>query len=271
MSAPFAHRACIWEATARKPGNVHRYADFADLTYLDFALSAGAILPALADAPNRPLGETVLTAIRATRAVVSTNTNLGIVLLLAPLASVPEGTDLRTGVSAVLARTTVADAAAVYEAIRLASPGGLGRADAEDVADAPTMPLTAVMTLAAERDGVARQYAAGFADVFDTGVPVLARAFARTGTLEQAIIGCHLALLAKSGDTLIARKRGPAESELARQLAAGVLTGQMSVAAFDEWLRGAGGRNPGTTADLVTAALYAAQRLGELPAGAVAW
>ncbi len=34
--------ACIWEATARKAGNVHRGADFPDVTYADFLASAAA-------------------------------------------------------------------------------------------------------------------------------------------------------------------------------------------------------------------------------------
>src|SRR5580700_8927822 len=84
-----AQIACIWEATACKPGNVCRYADFDNLTYVDLLLSAAAIAPVMDGASGRRIGETVLDAIRATRKVVATNTNLGIVLLLAPLASVP--------------------------------------------------------------------------------------------------------------------------------------------------------------------------------------
>src|SRR5947209_17814526 len=94
-----AQLACVWEATARKAGNVHRYADFADLTYLDFALSAAASAPVLAAAPGRRLGVTVRDCVLATRRVAASNSNLGMVLLLAPLAAVPEGTDLQEGVA----------------------------------------------------------------------------------------------------------------------------------------------------------------------------
>src|SRR5262245_10942298 len=65
----FAQLACIWETTARKPGNVHRYRDFHDATYLDFMMSAAAIAPVMASAPNRRVGETVLAAIQVTRRV----------------------------------------------------------------------------------------------------------------------------------------------------------------------------------------------------------
>src|SRR5215468_292881 len=79
--------ACIWEASARKPGNVHRYCDFADVSYLDFLTSAAAIAPILEAAEGKPVGRTIFDAVAATQQVVATNTNLGIILLLAPLAA----------------------------------------------------------------------------------------------------------------------------------------------------------------------------------------
>jgi triphosphoribosyl-dephospho-CoA synthase len=264
-----AQFACIWEATARKPGNVHRYQDFADVTYLDFLASAAATAPILDRASTRRVGETVLDGICATRRVVATNTNLGILLLLAPLAAVPENTDLRPGVDNVLSRLDVADARAVYQAIRLASPGGLGRVSEQDVAHEPTQTLREVMALAAERDLVARQYANGFREIFEIGVPALERGLQEAVALESAIIFCHLSLLANLGDSLIARKRGPAEAETARAWATRLLAERWPhtvashemLAAFDAWLRAEGhGRNPGTTADLVTACLFVALR-----------
>src|SRR5262249_16961670 len=147
-----------------KAGNVHRFADFADVSYADFVASAAAAAPELGRAPDRLLGETILAAVRATRSVVRTNTNLGIVLLLAPLARAAGRGELPTGVHEVLAATTVEDAARVYSAIRLVSPGGLGTARDQDVSEVPTLPLRDVMALAADWDLVARQYANGFAD-----------------------------------------------------------------------------------------------------------
>jgi RimK family alpha-L-glutamate ligase len=265
--------ACLWEATTRKAGNVHRAADFADVTYADFTLSAVLAAPELGRAADRPLGETVLAAVRATRAVVRTNTNLGIVLLLAPLAKVPAGVELRAGVADVLARTTIADSAAVFEAIRLAAPGGLGKAKDQDVNDAPTLPLRDVMALAADRDLVARQYATDFADVFDLGVPALLDGLTQFGRVEPAVQHCQLAWLAAHPDSLIARKRGPeVAAEASRRARAVVAAGGVGTAAgraaydeLDGWLRADGhARNPGTTADLVTACLFAALRDGLL-------
>lgn len=268
-----AQAACLLEATARKPGNVHRFADFADATWLDFALSAGAIAGPLDRAAGRPLGATILEAVEATRAAVATNTNLGLILLLAPLAAVPPGAPLRSGVAAVLAATTVEDARLAYRAIRRAAPGGLGGApEGQDVRVEPTVPLLEAMRLAAGRDLVARQYAIGFADVLDRFVPRLAADLARPGrSLEAAIVRAHLDLLAANPDTLIARKRGAATAREASDRAAGVVAAGWpdrpgSGRAFDRldaWLRLDGhARNPGATADLVGAGLFVALREG---------
>src|SRR6516165_10626113 len=146
-----AQLACIWEATARKPGNVHRFRDFADLGYVDFLASAAAIGPVLADASARRVGATVLDCVRATRQVVPTNSNLGIILLLAPLAAVSAEDELRPGVRRVLDGLDVEDARLAYEAIRWASPGGLGDAPEQDVAGEPTASLRGAMALAADR------------------------------------------------------------------------------------------------------------------------
>src|SRR5262245_21577371 len=147
--------ACIWEATARKPGNVHRYTDFADLSYLDLIQSAAAVAPVLNIASLCGVGKAILEAVKASRQVAPTNTNLGIVLLLAPLAAVPLMEELRSGLPRVLSSLSVADAKAAYEAIRLAHAGGLGRVPEQDVHQEPTKTLREVMALAAERDLIA--------------------------------------------------------------------------------------------------------------------
>ena len=273
MSADLAamiRAACVWEATARKAGNVHPQRDFADLTYLDFLVSADAIAPALAE--DVPVGERILRAIRATRKVVATNTNLGIVLLLAPLAAVPTKLPLRAGVEAILRNLDVADSRAVFEAIRIVAPGGLGAAQSQDVRDEPTLPLRDVMALAQDRDLIARQYANGFADIFDLGVPTLLDAFQRWHDLETAIQWAHLHWLAALPDSLILRKRGRAEADEATRRAREVLasgwpdTNRDAYAAFDDWLRAEGhARNPGASADLVAACLFVALREGSLP------
>lgn len=279
MTAPgeiglLAQLACLWEATARKPGNVHRFCDFDDTSYLDFVASAAAIAPVLDAAPGRRVGSTVHECIRRTRLVARANTNLGIVLLLAPLAVVGRGAALRAGVEAVLAALDDDDSRAVYAAIRLAAPGGLGQAPEGDVADEPDRPLRALMALAADRDLIARQYADGYRALFDDAVPALRAGLAHTGCLEGGVIVAHLTLLSRHPDSLIARKRGAAVAAEAAARAAVVLAAgwpetaasRTALTDLDRWLRGDGhARNPGTTADLVAAALFAELLQGAIP------
>ena len=177
----------------------------------------------------------------------------------------PEHEDLAGGLRRVLAATTVADSVNAYEAIRLALPGGLGEAKDQDVADRPTLPFREVMAMAAGHDSIAAEYANGFATIFDSGVPMLAQALQEFGRLEPAIRQLQLRLLAMNGDTLIARKRGAEVSrETARRAGETLANGgaeSPAYAEFDQWLRADGNaRNPGTTADLITACLYVALR-----------
>jgi triphosphoribosyl-dephospho-CoA synthase len=263
----------VLEVTACKPGNVHRFRDFEDLTYLDFILSAAAIAPVIERAAELGVGATVLEAIRQTRRFVQTNTNLGIALLLAPLAAVPRDVPFHQGIEPVLHELTVADARAVYEAIRLAQPGGLGKVADQDIALEPTQTLRQVMALAAERDLVARQYVNGFQEVLQLGVPALREGLQRGWGFEQAVIYCQLHLLRDHPDTLIIRKCGRAVAAEASRRAANGLElgwpekrkGRTCVRNLDQWLRAVGHeRNPGTTADLVTASLFVALREGTM-------
>ncbi len=268
-----AQLSCVIEATARKPGNVHRLADFADLGYLDFILSAGAIVDALDHAAETGVGRAVHAAIAATRRVVETNTNLGIVLLLVPLAAVRPDEPLQAGVERVLSQTTVDDARWVYRAIRAAQPGGLGAVADQDIANEPTVTLREAMALAADRDLVARQYTTGYRDVLDHATPILTQALDTGEPLETAVIMCYLALLADRPDTLIARKHGGrVAGEVSRRAGQaleagwpGSGDGQRLCDEFDRWLRDPDRRyNPGATADLVAAALFAALRDGKI-------
>ena len=253
---------------APKPGNVSPNSAFRDATYEDFLASAVAIGPALAAAGERPLGATIRAAVEATARWVPCNTNLGLVLLLAPLARAalrPGHDPLRARLAATLAETTVADAANTYAAIRLAAPGGLGRADEQDVGRPPTASLRAVMALAADRDAVAREYASDFETTFALGAPVLDRARAEGLSWRDAVVEVYLRLLAAAPDTHIARKLGgDAAASVQRRAratldAGGVRTaaGREAVGVLDRALRDeANTLNPGATADLTGAAIY---------------
>jgi triphosphoribosyl-dephospho-CoA synthase len=174
---------------------------------------------------------------------------------------------LRRLLAAVLGALTVDDARTAYEAIRLASAGGLDEPVEHDVRDEPQITLRDAMVAAAGRDSIAAEYATDFAVTFELGLPALTLALNDGLAPRDAIVELALKLLAAVPDTLIARKRGVAAAErvsagAARVLAAGGLrsaAGRGSLAAFDASLREDGNAlNPGTTADLVTAVLFVA-------------
>lgn len=260
--------ACLMEATARKPGNVHCTSAFDDLCYQDFVLAASAVAKPLVQARTVRLGSAILDAVTATRAATGTNVNLGIVLLLAPLVAVPEDYPLEQGIAQILNHTTIEDAARVYSAIRIAQPGGMGQASEQDIREIPTVTLRDAMALAADRDRIAEQYVTDFALVFEARTK-LCELFASTANWESAIVTLHVWMLSRWPDTLISRKCGAAianesSARAAKVLASADQNGKLqdtSLEEFDNWLRADGHRrNPGTTADLIAATLFAAIR-----------
>jgi triphosphoribosyl-dephospho-CoA synthase len=256
--------ACRAEIAALKPGNVHVFADGHRMTAGQFLTSAEVSAAPLTE-PGLPVGQRILAAIRATRKAVATNTNLGIVLLAAPLLAAAErpGADVRANLHSVLDSLDMEDASAVFEAIALASPGGLGAAE-NDVREAPRIGLLDAMRQAADRDMIARQYANGFADIFDTGLAAWRAAVARGETGMWPAIAVYMAFLAGFPDSHVVRKHGVDASLAVRQEAQAVtgdLARRQSEAArisllmdFDRRLK-ARAINPGTSADLTVACL----------------
>lgn len=261
-----AQAACILEAVSVKPGNVNRLFDFADTTLADFLLSAVMIGHYMEQANRYPVGETILDAVRATRKVVTCNTNLGIILLFVPLAKACGTGDLRNSVREVLSSLTVADAVWTCAAIRLAAPGGMGSVPTQDIAHDPDITLLELMSLAGERDAVAREYGTGFAITFELAYPALVRYLKSDNDFSSAVVNAYLAVLAEVPDTLIARKKGLAEAQAISRMAGEALhagglaseSGRERVRQFDAVLRSDGNvLNPGTTADLIAAAVFA--------------
>ena len=266
--------ACIWEATAAKPGNVYRGADFDDLTYADFLTSATVIGPIIDRTPEQGVGATILAAVAATRAAVATNTNLGMVLLIAPLAAIPHGLPLSEHIEQTLAALDYEDTCHVYEAIPLSQPGGMGEVAEADVHQPPPAGLTlrAAMAMAADRDLIARQYVNGFVEVFRTADRI-ERHVADRQPLGEAIVIAFLELLAAEPDSLIARKGGAEAAQEVSQHATTILDSRRHGdeafhamrAEYDFWLRADGHRrNPGTTADVIAAALFVLLRENRL-------
>ena len=258
--------ACRREIEALKPGNVHVFADGHRMSAGQFLASAEVSSIPLTD-PRLPVGGRILEAVRATRQAVGTNTNLGIVLLCAPLIRAAEmaGGALRDNLGRVLDGMDLDDTAAVFEAIVLASPGGLGSADTHDVREKPTAGLLEAMREAAGRDRIAHQYATRYDDVFGIGLPAVEDALVRGESGMWPAVFAYMAFLAGFPDSHVARKHGADVAGRVRQEAAAI--GASLEAAGDEKARiallmdfdrslKARGINPGTSADLTVASLF---------------
>lgn len=257
--------ACEVELQAFKPGNVSVYADGHDMTVADFRVSAEVSAPPLCN-PDYSLGEKIYYAVKATREAVGCNTNLGILLLCAPLIQAVgrrgPGVSLRQALRDVIATTTVEDADWVFKAITLASPGGLGESEEQDVNDKASVTLTEAMKIAAAKDRIALQYATDYKDIFEFSVLRYNAHFTRWGDRNWAAVAVFAALLSQFPDSHIERKFGDKHSELvaARMV---LLSEEFSKTDNPERLKPLlyridrefkfNGINPGTTADLTVA------------------
>lgn len=277
-SAIFAHAqqafrwACRQDVAVRKPGNVSLASPGHDMVAAQFLASAEAASAPLF-CPAAAVGKRIEAAVRATRATVGCNTNLGIILLCAPIAAAAENASesdlpaLHASLERVLDGLGVDDARAAYRAIALANPGGLGRAASQDVAEQPTVDLRTAMGLAADRDLIARQYSACFDDVFGRGLALFAPEAVTSGkVLARRVQRLFVGLLAGHTDSHIARKIGDeaaqevcaeASAWAARLNAEPGAAGSAAFVAWDEALK-ARGLNPGTTADLTVCTLFVA-------------
>jgi triphosphoribosyl-dephospho-CoA synthase len=283
-------QACERDVAVRKPGNVSDASAGHGMQATLFRTSAQAAAGPLLASGAR-VGQRVEAAMAATWAAAGCNTNLGILLLCAPLALAVErapaphtAATLRQAVAAVLESLDLADTQAVYRAIALANPGGLGSAPEQDVHSAPSVGLREAMALAADRDRIARQYRDGFADLFDIGLPAFLTARENTDPAERgssaaAVQHLYLTLLGAFPDSHIVRKHGPQMAQTVMQAAqawlvrvaaqdqpAQPLDADPAWGAWDQALKDTG-INPGTTADLTVATLMLAGLLHDSAPG----
>ena len=254
------------DVVAFKPGNVSLWSAGHGMSADDFLKSAAVAAPLLAHSSRR-VGERIENAVTATQKAVHCNTNLGIVLLLAPLANAAlkaGRNDLRACLSKVLDTLVIDDAECCYRAIRLARPAGLGEVAEQDVAGPPSVNLREVMRLAARRDSIARQYVSDYDDVYRIGVPCLLHYRAQWRSLAWACCACYLSFLSAFNDSHVVRKHGSMCAERVRRRAREVAKALKAcenprrlipiLTGFDDELK-ADGINPGTSADLTVASV----------------
>lgn len=260
--------ACRAELSALKPGNVHIHGAGHGMDTDHFERAAAAAAPFIAD-PSRGVGARILGAVGASVAATGLNTNLGIVLLAAPLAAAADARDgdgdLRARLRRVLHALDRADADQAYQAITIANPAGLGTVKDGDVSAPPAITLREAMALAADRDRIARAYVTDYNDIFSFGLPELHAARRAAANESLAITALHMSLLASFPDSHITRKFGATIAEAVRVEAMSLEPYWRPAPCLETWqplldldasLK-ARGLNPGTTADFVVATLFA--------------
>lgn len=211
------------------------------------------------------------------------NTLLGTVILLSPIAvaagmtptreeHIFEIPKLRENLKFVVESTTPEDAVDVYEAIKIANPSGLGKAPELDINDPNSInmirkekiSLYDTFVIASEYDTVCSEWVKNYPITFDVAYPCLIEQIRKTVDLNMAIIHTFLKILAEYPDTFVARKTGIERAREVSAMAKEVLKlggletsrGRKRLHEFDHELRESSNLlNPGTTADIIAAAL----------------
>ena len=257
----------ICDINALKPGNVGRHGAGHGMDCADFIKSAQVVTPILCNR-RLGLGKRILSSVEATLGAVHCNTNLGMVLLIAPIIRVFEQLvspgDFQDLIKPTLMSLEQQEAQDIFAAIRLANPGGLGKVDKYDVNSPLDIDIYSAMDAAKERDLIALQYANGYREIVNLGIKCLQNYHNRWNSVEWSVVACYLMYMASFPDSHIRRKHGIEIAEQVRKktvpvwerfadydnpgAARGVLT------TFDKELKESE-INPGTCADLTVASL----------------
>ncbi|TFW73122.1 triphosphoribosyl-dephospho-CoA synthase [Methylotenera oryzisoli] len=261
--------ACMGELQALKPGNVHAFSDGHGMTIQDFIQSADVTAEPIARV-GLSVGERVFYSVEATQSAVGQNTNLGMLLLCAPLlhaaSSLQANQSLWGQLHKTLDQLSVDDAVWVAKAIVLANPGGLGASDQHDVHESPQISLLEMMRSAQDKDRISWQYANYFQDIVDFGVNLYADALLKWENAAWATTALYLGFLTRYADTHVLRKHGEQMANLLMQEAKEMESNywathnpklmQKQLLVWDASLK-ARKINPGTSADLTVATLLA--------------
>ena len=261
-----------------KPGNVHRTRDYDDMEFEDFIISGIVIGDTIrkattdVDVNNPQLGKYILEAVSETDRWIKNNTNLGIVMMITPIAVAAAISDrfedIRENIKLVMANTSVDDACDLYDAINIADAGGMGDQDEYDVASdnakkelrENNQTMYDVLKISAPWDMLAREMTSDMPAVFEIGYPAY-HELKEEKIKNEACVLTFLRILSQVPDTLISRKYGDDEalkiSMMTRDLLKMKDSPDFSVRLqeFDDYLF-KNKYNPGTTADLTAASIF---------------
>ena len=263
--------ACVAELKALKPGNVHIFSNGHGMTMEDFMISAKVAAEEIS-ATKSSLGQRIFNSVSKTIKQVGCNTNLGIILLCAPISQVimtrkgmVSTKNIQNSLNRLLKNLSIEDTKLAYQAIRLASPGGIGKKDKHDVQQDPDVELLKAMQYAEKYDRIAYQYTHKFKDIFDFGVPIIKKKLGEKLGLRWAATAVYIAFLARFADTHIVRKFSKKIAlnvlQQAKKIEKLIKKGKkpeeitQKLIEFDKKLK-KNGINPGTSADLTVASLF---------------
>jgi len=261
-----------------KPGNVHRIRDYDDMEFEDFIISGIVIGDVIREActnvniENPQLGKFILQAVDETDRWIKNNTNLGIVMMIVPIAvsvAISESfEDIRDNIKILMKNTSVEDACDLYDAINIADAGGMGDQDEYDVSNDNAkqelkdnkQTMYDVLKISAPWDMLAREMTSDMPAVFEIGYPTY-HSLKKEKSKNDACILTFLTILSHVPDTLISRKYGEEEALKISLMTRDLLKLKDSsdfmdkVSEFDEYLF-KNNYNPGTTADLTAASIF---------------
>lgn len=288
--AKIAQMASVLEVSGfPKPGNVHRTQDFEDMVFEDFLISGivigntmkkaaklGSKYGDISKLSEIKLGELVKEAVIETGKWVENNTNLGIIMLLTPLAaaagSVNEFDDLRDKTWEIMLATKPEDAVNLYDAINTADAGGMGEREDLDVGSEKAkqdlldeeINMFQILDISSSWDALAYELTHNYPISFQLGYPTY-KSLRKSYGINYATVQTFLTILSGKPDTLISRKYNNTVSKKVQADAkiilerGGILTeeGRSLLMKFDEDLM-SHKYNPGTTADLTASSLMIA-------------
>lgn len=269
-------RAIVAEASSIKLGNVHPNASFRDMTYGHFVNAAGVLGEQIDSTLHLPIGQMVHACTTAMMDQIGRNTSLGTILLLVPLAKLCHTCPIAVRASdrddrwmsdelmRMIHQMDHAESAWIYDSIRIANPGGLGKRPEHDVHSSELPCVWQAMQTASDYDDVAMQWTNGYAEVLASERRL--RQLVHQGfSIEAAIRREQLTVLASRPDSLIARKLGcdhaAAIMMRVQKLLASHTYGSFAFehawSELDRDMRDTNHRNnPGTTADLLAATAF---------------
>ena len=251
------------------------------------ALARGTIEPSEVD-----LGDLIHICVKdSLTGVNQTNTILGSILLYVPLivataaslAEVPRFSvkRIRQYSQVIIDHTSVADATNLYKAFKLTRPGGsMIKEDSEwsDIHrrydfDNPKaienlvedeVSLADLFKMSSQVDEISNEWSNGFRRILDEALPYLSKVSTQLDDLEEGIVRSFVWLLAQRPDGLIVKKAGRKRAKEIQLLAQMTMENwseeegpENLIVSLDEILRKEGNLlNPGTTADIVSAATF---------------